>query len=316
MILICGASGILGKELCLYFDKNNIEYYGTYNSRKINRSNMFKIDFSNIEELKAFLLEKNISYVIFSIVERVTDTCENNWKLTKKVNIDMVNNTSYLCNELNIKFIHISTDYVFDGSKQPNYPSDQKNPLQNYGISKLISELKVETNCNKNNYCIVRTPVLYSKHSKLYDNAVTLIGKKVMDLRNLKSKEDDYCLRRPVYIPDLCVFLHDCCIKNYSGIYHFYNPINKFTKYEMSKKIANILTIDTSQNIKPNKTKSVGLAPRPYDTQLKDDRYDNSIYKFTDFEVSLEECFGRFKYPIITHDLLQAINPALNPAKP
>lgn len=93
----------------------------------------------------------------------------------------MVYNTSYICNKLNIKFIHISTDYVFDGLSQPNYPESVKNPLQNYGISKLISEYRVINNCN--NYVIIRTPVLYSKLSKIHDNAVTLIGKNLMNLK-------------------------------------------------------------------------------------------------------------------------------------
>lgn len=41
MILICGASGLVGKELSQYFDKNNIEYLGTYNKNKIDKKNMF-----------------------------------------------------------------------------------------------------------------------------------------------------------------------------------------------------------------------------------------------------------------------------------
>ena len=64
--------------------------------------------------------------------------------------------------KLNIKFIHISTDYVFDGMTQPNYPDSIKNSLQNYGISKLISEYRDNNAPNMYN----RTPVLYSNLSK------------------------------------------------------------------------------------------------------------------------------------------------------
>jgi dTDP-4-dehydrorhamnose reductase len=298
MILVCGASGLLGKELSLYFDNNNIEYIGTYNKNKINKPNMFQIDFSNVIELEKFLIEHKIQSCVFCIVERLLDKCENNWNEIKQTNINLVHITSYICNKLDINFIHFSTDYVFDGSKQPNLPDSEKNPLQNYGISKLISEYRVIKNCKK--YCVIRTPVLYSPLSQIHDNAVCLIGKNVMDLRqNKKFIEDNYCIRRPLYISDLCNFIYDCIDKQYNGIYHFYNPYNKFTKYEVCKIIGNVLGIEIN-NIIPNNSSSEGIAPRPYDTQLQDDKYDIEKYKFNNFKESVVKCFSKFNHPKIT----------------
>jgi len=297
MILICGASGLVGKEMCNFLDEKKINYIGTYNKNKINKSNMFHIDFSDTKIIEDFLLFHKITCCIFCIVERLTDVCENNWNEIKKTNIDLVHITSYLCNKLNIKFLHLSTDYVFDGSIQPNFPDSLKNPLQNYGISKLLSEYRVLSNCK--NYCIIRTPVLYSTLSKINDNAVTLIGKNVMDLReNKKYIEDNYSIRRPLYIPDLCSFIYDCISEKYVGIYHFYNPHHKFTKYEISQKIGKYLDISIN-NIIPNNTKSEGIAPRPYDTQLHDDKFDITNYSFTNFDESIDKCFNKFKHPKI-----------------
>jgi dTDP-4-dehydrorhamnose reductase len=297
MILVCGASGLLGKELCQYFDNNNIEYIGTYNKNKINKPNMWFVDFSNIKELELFLIKHKIHYCIFCIVERLLDTCENNWNKIKHTNIDLVHVTSYICNKLDIKFIHFSTDYIFDGSNQPNLPDSNKNPLQNYGISKLISEYRVIQNCKK--YCIIRTPVLYSPLSKIHDNAVCLIGKNIMDLRKNKTFiEDNYCIRRPLYISDLCPFIYNCVKNNFFGIYHFYNPYNKFTKYEVCKIIGNILDIE-SNNIIPNNLSSEGIAPRPYDTQLIDIKISIYDYNFHNFNDTIDKCFSKFKHPQI-----------------
>ena len=298
MILICGASGLVGKEMCNFLDKQNIDYIGTYNNNKINKNNMFKLDFSNPQIVEDFLLFHKITSCVFCIVERLTDVCENKWNEIKITNIDLVHNTSYLCNKLKIKFIHLSTDYVFDGSKQPNLPDSSKNPLQNYGISKLISEYRVLNNCK--NYCIIRTPVLYSPLSKVHDNAVCLIGKNVMDLRKNKIyKEDNYSIRRPVYITDLCKFIYDCIgvnDVNYNGIFHFYNPYNKYTKYEISKIIGEYLDINID-NIIPNNNKIESIAPRPYDTQLQDDKFEIQKYNFINFNESIVQCFNRFKHP-------------------
>ena len=296
MILICGASGLVGKELCKLLDEKDITYIGTYNKNKIDKPNMFCVDFSNDKTLEEFITTHKITCCIFSIVERLTDVCENNWNEIRKTNIDLVHNTSYLCNKLNIPFIHLSTDYVFDGSTQPNYPESIKNPLQNYGISKLISEYRVIANCQK--YCIIRTPVLYSELSKIHDNAVTLIGKNIMDLRKKITKEDNYSIRRPLYIKDLCHFIYDCACNHYNGIYHFYNPTHKYTKYEICQKIGNILDIST-EHIIPNSEKSVGIAPRPYDTQLIDEKINILNYNFTDFDESIEKCFEKYKHPKI-----------------
>jgi len=292
MILVCGASGLVGKEMSYFLQENNINFIGTYNNNKIDKSNMYKIPFHNNEIIEKFLLEHEIKYCIFCIVERLTDICETNWNSIKNTNIDLVHNTSYICNKLNIKFIHLSTDYVFDGFKQPNNPDDCKNPLQNYGISKLISEYRVLNNCK--NYAIIRTPVLYSNLSNIHDNAVTLIGKNIMDLRNNKIiNEDNYSIRRPLYIKDLCKFIYDCINNNFTGIYHFYNPFNKFTKYEICKKIGNILKIDIN-HIKPNNIKSEGIALRPYDTKLNDNKIDINNYNFSNFDETLYLCFKKY----------------------
>ena len=296
-ILICGASGLVGRELCQLLLEKNIDYIGTYNSNKIEKENMIQIDFLSIDVIEKTMQKYNVTTCVFLIVQRLTDICEKDWTQIKKINVDMVNNTSYICKKLNVKFIHLSTDYVFDGTKQPNFPDDLKNPLQNYGISKLLSELKVQTNCV--DYCIIRTPVLYSENSRIDDNAVTLIAKNIMDLRRNMTKEDHYCIRRPLYIKDLCIFILHTIDNDFKGIYHFYNPYNKYTKYEMCKKIANYLNINYD-HIEPNTINAEGLASRPYDTMLNDNKYDISNFTFTDFDESLEKCFEKYKHPRIT----------------
>ena len=88
MILICGASGLVGSEMCRLLETNNINYIGTYNSRRIETPNMYKVNFFDAAEVEEFFNNHKVSVCVFCIVERLTDVCENNWNDIKRVNVD------------------------------------------------------------------------------------------------------------------------------------------------------------------------------------------------------------------------------------
>ena len=290
-VFVCGASGILGTELVNLLYNQNVPYIGTYNNNKI--KNGVKIDFFNLNEIKETIITNNVVICINCIVERQLDICEGDWTKTKKTNIDIVNNLSKICNLLNIHLIHISTDYVFDGKNAPYFPNDTPNPLQNYGISKLISEYKILANCKK--YTIIRVPVLYTNNIRnLEDSAVTLIGKKILNRIEI-FKEDNFSIRRPTYIPDFCLFIYHFIKEPKMGIYHFCNPYDKVTKYEIASLIAVIL--NKKNNILPINEEPKDGVERPKDTFLKDDKYNIFDYKFTVLKTGLELCFTQLYHP-------------------
>ena len=364
-ILICGASGLVGRDLCELFDRENIRYYGTYHKcadkEFCERENMFRVDFTNLGEVSEFFAEHKHKWlvVVFLVVQRMVDVCENDWNAIMRVNVNAVDMMSSLCAKQGIYFIHLSTDYVFDGSAPPYFPaSSPVNPLQNYGITKLISEHRVQRNYTPTtltsaalatsslatasesilspNYCIIRTPVLYSANpvSPIYDNAVTILAKNIMDRRTHNMKrEDDYYIRRPVYIPDLCIFIRVIAtlvietgggggmgVPKFSGIYHFYNPDNKFTKYQMTTKIADYLEMSHTHIIpfRPScastdsgDAASVYTARRPYDTELRDVRYNIHNFFTHNFEETIPYAFARFK-----HQKLCISGPRYTPSSP
>ena len=281
-ILVCGATGLLGREICKKLEIMNIDYIGIYNTNIINKNNYYSYnDIINV------IKNEKPSIIINCIVNRNVDDCENDWNNIKKINIDITEELS----KYNIKLIHISTDYIFDGNNPPYYDNSITNPKQNYGISKLISELRVIN--NSINYLIIRVPVLFTdKYKSLSENAVTEIGKKIMNLTNEIIIEDDICIRRPVYIPLLVEFIYDSIINNYNGIYHFYNPIDKLTKYKMSLMIKKILNINNI-NIIPH----YNINNRPIDTELKDNKYNiNKYYNNYNFNNLLELRFNKYSH--------------------
>jgi dTDP-4-dehydrorhamnose reductase len=294
-ILITGASGLLGRCLVELLESMNVKYITTYNTRQI--VNGYKVNFEDENEVSNFLKDNKISTCINCIVQRQVDICENNWEEIKRININLVDTLSRQCHNLGIYFIHISTDYVFDGKAPPHYPISEVNPLQNYGISKLISEKRVIANMNAVPYTIIRVPVLYSDNiENLSENAVTVIGKKVLNQIETTS-EDDYSIRRPVFIPDFCKFILSFIDNPRTGIFHYYNPVDISTKYNTANLIAEYLG-KSAAHIKPNKSGG-NMANRPYDTELKDDKYDIHKYHSTNLKEGIEKCFKKWKHPDI-----------------
>jgi HAD superfamily hydrolase (TIGR01509 family) len=290
-VLLCGASGITGRELGALLTKHQIPWTGTYNTNPF--PNGRKADFTNATDIESIFQSINPTICVNCIVERKVETCEKEWEKTKQLNIDIPQLLAGLCKKYNVYFIHISTDYVFDGLQGPYLPQSQPNPLQNYGISKLIAECRVQSIYPSS--CIVRVPVLYSASIKtLSESAVTVLGKKVMD-RLTPSKEDHYFPRRPVFIADLCEYLLDNMKAQRSGIHHFYNPKDRFTKYEIVEMISDILHKPTN-HIAANAEKPLYLAGRPYDTHLLDPSYDRSQYAFTALRDGLQEVFQQFTH--------------------
>lgn len=286
-VLICGVSGLVGHDLSLLLSENSIKWVGTHNLNP--HDNSVYVDFFDISKLRSFFDEIAPDVCINCIAERNVDKCENSWIDVQKVNIAIPEILSNICKEKHIHFIHISTDYVFDGSNSPYLPSSPVNPIQSYGISKLIAELRIQT--KNEDTCIIRVPVLYTNTSKRFtDTAVTLIGKKVLD-QICNTTEDNYHIRRPVFIADLCIFILNCIKNKSKGLYHFYNPKTKETKYSMLKKIAFYLDKPIT-HVKPISTPPTQPAGRPYDTEMKDLSFDISNYRHTSIEDGIKECFS------------------------
>jgi dTDP-4-dehydrorhamnose reductase len=293
-IFIAGGSGLVGRCLSQQLKKCNIPYVASYLTRPINNGSI--LDFNDTEELSNFFLRNNITVCVNCIVERQTDICEKNWEKTKKINIDYAANIAIACAKCNIYLIHISTDYVFDGKIQPNFPESPVNPLQNYGISKLISELRVKQLCT--NYLIIRVPVLYwDKVESLGECAVTLIGKKVLNQIDT-FEEDNDSIRRPVFIPEFCNFIYYCIQEKIVGLKHFFNPNDKLTKYQIAQLIAGTINKPYT-HIRPSESTSFNMADRPYDTQIIDRSYLVTDFVSSRLDENIRKCFNRFIHPKI-----------------
>jgi hypothetical protein len=105
-------------------------------------------------------------------------------------------------------------------------------------------------------------------------------------------------VRRPVYIPDFCHFILDSINTRRMGIYHFYNPRDVTTKYQMALLIAEELGV-SADHIKPENSFPSTAAIRPFDTQLIDTKYNINEYDFTPLRVGIQRAFRHLIHPPI-----------------
>jgi dTDP-4-dehydrorhamnose reductase len=153
-IVILGANGQLGSDLVSICKQNNISF-----------TPVTQDDFNALtDDLGAKILDKipGVSHIINCIATTNVDGCETNSDLAFNLNASFAYKLTKLCNDINITLFHISTDYVFDGTKTDLYlETDIPNPLNVYGLSKYAGDMAITRYALK--YFIFRVSSLFGR---------------------------------------------------------------------------------------------------------------------------------------------------------
>ena len=150
MLWLIGCKGMLGTEIARQLTENNIDFVGTD----------IDVDITNLQALADFARGKNISYIINCSAYTAVDKAESDADFAKKLNEDGPRNIANLANQIHAVMIHISTDYVFDGTGTSPYTEDMPiAPIGVYGKTKAAGEAAVRQNLKE--YYIIRTAWLY-----------------------------------------------------------------------------------------------------------------------------------------------------------
>ena len=119
--------------------------------------------------------------VINSAAYTNVDRAEEDENTSLKVNADAPRALAKACQQLKIPIFHVSTDYVFDGTKEDPYiETDQTNPINAYGRTKLAGEIAIQEEAEK--YIILRTSWVFSKNGKNFVNTILKLAKERDDL--------------------------------------------------------------------------------------------------------------------------------------
>ena len=225
-VLLLGGSGILGSEVLLLLQDQNIDYVAPTSS---------DLDITNKDTVLKFVSDFRPMWMINCAAWTNVDGTESSFEDARKLNETAVENVGIAADLFGCKVIHVSTDYVFDGeSSEPYLETSEAHPLNMYGESKLLGE-KALLEALPSAY-VVRTSWLYGVSGK---NFVKTIAGKALRREEAKVVNDQ--VGSPTSARDLAVGIVSI-LRNQpeSGIYHFSN-LGSCSWFELAQEIYEIV---------------------------------------------------------------------------
>ena len=244
-IVITGSNGLLGQTLVnlLMKEPENYSVFGlSKGDNRMNRNDFlyYDIDITNYAQLEECISYIHPSFIINTAAMTNVDTCEIKPKECNNLNTEAVKYLTQICAKLNIHFIQISTDFIFDGSMGVYKETDLPNPLSIYGHSKLKAE-----NIVKNsgvNFSILRTILVYGKVANLKRNNIVLWVKDMLENNKEITIVDDQ-FRMPTYVEDLAMVCKLSIDKNIKGVYHV-SSNELLSVFEIANQIATVFGLN------------------------------------------------------------------------
>ena len=231
MIWLIGCKGMLGTEVSNQLDKNNFSWIGTDR----------EVDITNYESLEDFAnknssSDNKIDWIINCAAYTAVDKAEEDVEMAQKLNAFGPKNIATLCKNIGAKMIHISTDYVFDGTASEPYTEEiSYKPLGVYGVTKAEGEKEVLSILPEDSY-ILRTAWLYGYYGKNF--VFTMIN--LMNTKDKISVVSDQ-FGTPTNAQNLanviCTLINKSSSENIpSGVYHC-TDLGQTNWYEFAKEI-------------------------------------------------------------------------------
>lgn len=233
VVLVTGAFGQLGLALQLVaINYNTIHFYFADSN---------EADIIDKERLIKLYNKLKPDFCINAAAYTAVDKAETDQEKAHAINVEGVKNIVEVCNRFNTTLIHISTDFVFDGSKsEPYTEQDVTNTQGVYGKTKLEGESEIIKKSDK--FFIIRTSWLYSQFGHNFMKTMLKIAKEKTTLKVVNDQ-----VGTPTHAVDLAEVIIKIILsesKNY-GIYHFSNE-GETSWYDFAKEIfeLNKISID------------------------------------------------------------------------
>lgn len=280
-VLVTGSNGQLGSEI----KELSIDYH--YNFFFTDRN---ELDISNLDAMTEFIHLNNISTIINCGAYTAVDKAESDEQNADKINHLSVKYLAQISKEKNIKLIHISTDYVFNGkSYKPYSEDDTTNPNSVYGQTKLDGE-KAMQEINPKNSIIIRTSWVYSSYGNNFVKTMLRLGKERDELGVIFDQ-----VGTPTYARDLAKTILELLpnIKNEKVEIYNYSNEGVLSWYDFAKEIMRMVKLTCEIN--PIETKEYPTpASRPHYSLLNKTKIKKEFNLTIPYwKDSLDECLKK-----------------------
>lgn len=163
-LLVLGANGLLGSNLVSEGKRRNWTVFGTYHTSSPDLDiDLWELDIRHNDQFQQIVKETNIDAVVNCAAMTDVDACEDHPERANSINGRSPGQIASICDESGVEFIHVSTDYVFDGEGDGLYTeSDNVYPIQAYGKSKVLGEELVTK--NHDDPIIIRLSFVFGVH--------------------------------------------------------------------------------------------------------------------------------------------------------
>lgn len=275
-VLVTGVNGQLGYDVVKELEKRGHQPIG------VDRNVM---DLTSTEQIKECIGNVNPEAIIHCAAYTAVDKAEDEEDLCRRVNAIATKDISEYAKKLDIPMIYISTDYVFDGTKDGEYTEeDTPNPINVYGKSKYEGELYVQELLEK--YYIVRISWVFGENGNNFIDTMLRLSKERDSLNVINDQ-----VGSPTYTKDLSSLLVDMIETNKYGIYHVTNE-GDCTWYEFAKEIFKISDIDILVN-KINTSQYPTKAIRPRNSKMSKQKIvSNGFRKLRKWEEAVKDYLG------------------------
>ena len=244
-ILITGSNGMLAHDLINALQERHDLILTTSKT----------LDITDKKQTIDYICDKKPDLVINSAAYTDVDGCEENQDLAYSVNGEGVRNLALACRDIDCPLVHISTDYVFDGSAtKPIREDGEIGPISVYGKSKLEGEQAIQDILDK--YFIIRTAWLYGINGRNFPKTMLELAENHPEITVVYDE-----VGTPTYTPDLAEGISQLIETDYYGIYHLTNSGScswcEFARYifEIAGKDVKVIPVTASEFARP--------APRP-----------------------------------------------------
>ncbi len=275
-IIVTGSDGQLGNEFRALAKTSNWEFVFT---------DYKELDITNGSAVATFFAKHNPDYCINCAAYTAVDKAESDIELCDAINVTGGGNLAEACKSSNATLIHISTDFVFDGTAcKPLKEDEPTSPVNYYGESKLNAEQKIAQILPE--HIILRTSWLYSTHGNNFVKTMLRLSETKDELNIIADQ-----IGTPTYARDLAVAIYAVIEKSSKayGVYHFSNE-GTASWYDFTKAVFEYADVKTKVNPIPTEKYPTPAARPAYSVMDKSKFKQTFDQEIPYWRESLKEC--------------------------